>query len=66
MTTSVFGGSTRRFVAGLIVVLAILASLQAVAAAVGGSTQFLLIQLSAIGMILVLGGVVYALRGGLE
>lgn len=51
---------------GLVLVLVGLASLQAVAANIGGSAQFLVIQLSAIGMILVLGVVVYALRGGLE
>lgn len=58
--------STRTVVLGLAVALVGLGVLQALAARTGGSSQYAVIRWSAVGMLLVIGVVVYALRGGLE
>lgn len=64
MSTSLL--TSRRVVAVLVVVFLGLGTIQAVAAVSGDSLRFLLIRLSAVGMLVVLGVVVYVLRGALE
>jgi hypothetical protein len=58
--------TSRRVVAVLVVVFLGLGTLQALAAVSGESARFLLIRASAVGMLVVLGIVVYVLRGALE